>query len=510
MRNVKNATTNPERERRVFCWITICVLLKQPNCADRKPVAHAQGSQKTVVANMMIRTIPMNQPTRTKGKRGFGTTLVLIAFALMGLLAQWAVRLDFGPDEPYHMEYIHILATQGRLPTWDETIEVQHPPLYHALLAIPWRTFGASQRPLSVAPGADALKQMTPIAITARRVLRFCTTLLGCLALLLIARNLAQLGVPEGWKAFLVAACAASPMMQYVCAVINNEALSIFYSSLLCLFVVTIVFRRDLNWKDAALAGVLAGGCVLIKQNTLFSSPLLLWALWLGTSRAQRWKNFALFIGTAIVTASPWLLFNWTRSGVLLPRVLHPANQPSLHDALQPANLLNWTRTLLESAVLPDWSWIFLPRLLSTVIAIAMATLFLWIVGRKTRDRDDVLGRRLNAMAVVAALLLYVGIMQFSICDDWRGHVGGRYLLNVLPWLAVAGAVSLPSVRQKLIQRWSGSNIGYSMLDATPNETSNLSLTPPVWMWSFLALIALLDILWWILAQTYYTSQFPS
>ena len=71
-------------------------------------------------------------PTR-QGPVALG--LILLFMVLAGLLVNFCVRLDYGPDEPDHVAYVHILATEARLPTPAESVMVQHPPLFYSLLA---------------------------------------------------------------------------------------------------------------------------------------------------------------------------------------------------------------------------------------------------------------------------------------------------------------------------------------------------------------------------------------
>lgn len=61
---------------------------------------------------------------------------VILAFALLGALVSYVVLLDYGPDEPFHLKYVDVLATEHRLPTKDETHIVQHAPPYYIVLAM--------------------------------------------------------------------------------------------------------------------------------------------------------------------------------------------------------------------------------------------------------------------------------------------------------------------------------------------------------------------------------------
>ena len=161
-----------------------------------------------------------------------------LLFALTGLFVQWAVRLDYGPDEPYHLEYVHILATSHRLPSRTETYLGQHPPLYYVLMTAPWNLVGGEREPLSVAPGPDALGQMD--APAARAAASFAPSHL------LLPRSPAGPGPPRcrprhpaPWQPPLIFPLPPAPCSNTSSGVVNNENASILCSTVVCLALVT-------------------------------------------------------------------------------------------------------------------------------------------------------------------------------------------------------------------------------------------------------------------------------
>ena len=432
----------------------------------------------------MNNAVPPNAPPPSRTARR-GVALVLAFFALTALFVQYAVRLDYGPDEPYHLEYVHILATRHRLPSRTETYLVQHPPLYYVLLTVPWNLVGGERQPLSVTPGPDALAQMDARGIVGRRVLRTVSLALCVLTLLALARLVAVLGVPVPWQAPLLLLVAACPMFQYLSGVVNNENASILCSTVVCLALVTRVRRGDCSLTQALGIGLLLGLCPWVKQTTLLAVPLAVWTLWTTGDPAQRWPRLGVAAAVALPVGIGWPLHNFLTAGDPFPLFVMPANQPQILPAVKadPAVLLAWVRLILETSVLPDWSWNLLPRGIPTLVVGAEAAAALGLFFFGLRDKDDPRGRQIRAMALTALLLLLVGIVQYCVFKDWRAQIGGRYLLNGAPWfLALVGSGLASLARRR---------------PAPP------CLSPFVLLAA--GLLVVFDAGWWYLVHLYYT-----
>lgn len=409
--------------------------------------------------------------------------LCLIGFAVVSLAVGYAVRLDYGPDEPDHLEYVHILAWQHRLPTPGETHVVQHPPVYYALMAGLWRVMGANQPPSETQPGPTALGRMEAHSRTARHVLRVVSTLLACLTLLVLARILGALGVPSAWQTLLLFLVAACPMFQYVSGVVNNENLSILYSSLICLAIVVRVRAQTCSRWQALGLGLLLGGGLLVKQTTLFALPLALWAVWQTGNPIRRLPRLGLFALGFLALGLAWPLHNHALSGQWFPCYTIPPDQAArASDALShPLVFASWLRAILETGFLPDWSVLFVPRLLSTLAVLLLIGLIgvVFLAGLRRGEKAD---RQMRGLALAGMLLLLAGIVEFSLSTDYRAQIGGRYLLNGLPWLLAFFAASLPR-------------------RAEASETP----PPPRWLAIPFILLALFDLGWWYIVQGYYT-----
>jgi hypothetical protein len=237
-------------------------------------------------------------------------------------------------------------------------------------------------------------------------------------------------------------------MFQYVSAVINNEGLTILYSAVLCLYLVRRLRDQECTMRHAVALGLLIGGCTWIKQTTLFAAPLALWVVWMLGDREHRWQPLGAFAALSLGVGIWWPLHNVLVSGSPFPCYTIPPDQPGAEALLtQRAPVLEYFRMIAETAFLPDWSWTFLPRLLSTVVTLGGAAAVAGLFLHSLRAREPAWRRQAQWFAVAAIGFLMVGILQFCLLTDWRAQNGGRYLLNGLPWLVALIATTLPGTR---------------------------------------------------------------
>lgn len=426
-----------------------------------------------------------------------GLLAALCVLAVCGLAAGYAVRLDYGPDEPYHMEYIHVLAFQRQLPPSSDTPMVQHPPPYYALMSLPWRLTSGGQRPLDAAPGPDALGAMTEPSRAARHLLRGFNTLIACLTLLVLARIVAVVGVPPPWRPAFVFVVAAWPMFQYVSGVVNNENAAILFSSILCLALVSRVQAGRCSLRQAVGIGLLVGGGLWIKQTTLFAAPLALWALWTAGAPAQRVPRIGLFLASALAVGVWWPLHNHQITGEWFPHYSAVEHQAEVHAHVlaHPLELFSWTRLILETSFLPDWSWMLLPRSLSTLMASAVVLAVGASFWHGWKDKTDVRGRQLCGLSLAALLLLPAALLQYALVSDWRVQIGGRYLLNGIPWCLTL----LGSALTLVLRRRAAAN-------ADNDNSVRAAPGPPALFWLAGGVLVLFDLAWWDLVYAYYSN----
>lgn len=429
---------------------------------------------------------------------------IVLAFFCVATLVQFLVPLDFGPDEPWHVDYVYTLAAEYRLPTPqsnphapkpNENHLVQHPPLYYAALGVIWKLSGAVQKPLDRERGIVSFDKYTPKDLIARRLMRAISALLCCLMLWFMARTLALLPIPPRWQILLIAGAASWPMLQYVSGVVNNESAAYAYSAFLCFVLVTRWKAQDCTPRQAFLIGLLCGIGALIKQNTLFAVPLALWIILL-TGKPYGQKIVRFIIG-ALLTGLWWPLYHFLTVGDPFPTFTPNPDQPSLQTLAQnwPVIFKDWIRYLLESAFLPDWSLMFVPRWFETtlVLLLVASTILLFILGLRAPKFSP--WRQLRAISFAGMILLLLGVLQYCAFKDQRAHIGGRYLLNALPWALVFLAASLPLFAGRTTNE--GEN-------ETVNELSNNIPDPPTFALLPLGFLLLIDTAWWFIAWTHY------
>ena len=424
---------------------------------------------------------------------------VLLAFFCVATMVQFIVLPDFGPDEPHHVDYVYTLAVEKRLPTPQsdpvtpkpgENHLVQHPPLYYAALSVIWKLTGATQKPLSMQRGITSFDKFESNALLARRLMRLTSALLGCLTLWLIARTLALLKIPPRWQILLVAWAASWPMLQYVSGVVNNENLAYAFSALFCFVLIARWQANHCTLRQAFSIGLLCGAGILVKQSTLFALPLALWILWT-IAKESRLQKMALFFGGALLTGIWWPLHNFLSFGEPFPTFTPSPTQPSLIDIFVHWKIFvaYWLRTLLESAFLPDWSLYFFPKTFETVIVLLIVAAFIALLIYGLRAPKNSRWRQLRALGFSGMVFMLLGVLQYCALKDQRAQIGGRYLLNALPWAMVFLAASLPLLNKQ------NANEEQNIL-----PPSSLALLP-------LGFLLLIDGAWWFIVWTHYQTS---
>jgi len=391
----------------------------------------------------------------------------LIVYIGLSVWCQYLIPLDYGPDEPYHMEYIHILAEYGRLPLPSETYIVHHPPPYY-LLAVPlYKLSGNHIGPLEARPGWARIKNFAPSEITARRFIRLFSTLLGSLSIGAVYVLLIVVGTPLKFRLPLLLLVGALPMFVYVTSVVNSEALSYLWSATTAAWLIHLLYRKQpATWQQVAIAGALVGGGLMVRQTSLFVLPGAVLVVWITQSRpSSRLRVLLLFAVTVFLVGMWWPLHNFLVSGELFPNYApksvgqHNLLPEMMADSQVAFVILGgFLKAILASAILPDWAWmeglidleliVAASRLLAfAVVLVALATL--WRTYRRNRNRlstatMEELRRDGYCVWVCLAVLatLLGGILWFCITVDWRAQIGGRYLLNGVPYLLAIFAMA--------------------------------------------------------------------
>ncbi len=391
----------------------------------------------------------------------------LIVYIGLSVWSQYVIPLDYGPDEPYHMEYIHILSEHGRLPLPSETYIVHHPPSYY-LLALPlYKLSGNHIGPLEARPGSARIKHFAPSEITARRFIRLLSILLGSLSVVALYVLLVVVDTPRKFRLPLLLLVGALPMFVYVTSVVNSEVLSYLWSAVTAAWLMYLLYREHpVTWQQVAIAGALVGGGLMVKQTTLLAVPAALIVIWVThTCLRHRLRALLLFAVAVLLIGMWWPLHNFSVSGDFFPNYApksvgqHNVLPEMMADPKGGSIVIGvWLRNILASAILPDWAWMeglvdlkliaVTSRLLAfAAVLVALATL--WRTYRRNRNGlsptavDELRRDGYCVWACLAVLASLIGsILWFCITVDWRAQIGGRYLLNGVPYLLAIFAMA--------------------------------------------------------------------
>lgn len=427
-----------------------------------------------------------SQPPAARPARWPVVACVLVAL-VGGVVASYVIRLDYGPDEHDHLAYLHRLAQgEGFYPSNEQTGTLirMHPPLYYAVLAVIWRAVGVEQSPKAVPPGPLAIEFMTPRSILGRRLTRLANVLLSTATVIILARMLVVLGVPLAWQPVLLLLVAAHPGFQYLSGIVNCQSLEVFWSALVAWQMVALLKSGTCTTRQAIIFGLVVGGGMWAKRTLLYVYPLAVWAILRAAPKGQRVRRLAEMIAAAAAIGIWWPLRAKLQTGDWFPGFM----ASELHQmaplkllAKDPMTILRWPSTLLGTSLFPDWSWTFIPPLVSKVLthAALLALVVLFVI--RWRERPDPVARQLRLLSAAAFGLLLLGVLHFCYTVDWRANFNGRYLLSALPWLLVFLGASLPTATTDRPVRGPSFLVGLGI-----------------------ALLLMLDAGWWVLANDHF------
>jgi 4-amino-4-deoxy-L-arabinose transferase-like glycosyltransferase len=298
-----------------------------------------------------LREFPKLEGNRPKNRAGSGVgnpllVLVLILFALLGVVYSLATPIFEASDERWHYPVVkHIADGQGLpvqntdLPTsWHQ--EGSQPPLYYLLSAglthrIDTDDFTDVQRPNPHAivglPQVVGNKNMmihtdreswpwraTTLAV---HLTRLMSVGLGAITVWL-TWHIACCLWPGGHQAASLAAMltAFNPMFLFISASVNNDNLA---AALAAGTVVALLgaLQRGQTVRDGLLLGVLLGLGALTKLSVLALVPVTAVALTYDAWRRRAWRTWlisgVLILGCVVLIAGWWYWRNWTLYGDL-------------------------------------------------------------------------------------------------------------------------------------------------------------------------------------------------
>jgi hypothetical protein len=257
--------------------------------------------------------------------------VILSVFAVLAACYSFADRLKWGPDEPAHFIYIRSMATDFKPPPISHTgshsddfissHEGHQPPLYYALMAIPY----------------TALKAAGMSNDGIWRALRLLNIPLGMIWICLVY-TLAHVFFRDNRYAQVTTAFVALiPTAPYMAGVINNENLISLIFTWSLVPMLNFLRSGKLTPKQAIFSGLLIGLAMLTKAQGLVLLPLFLIASF-AVCRRNRYKNLLevlrtnmLVIGTTAFVSGWWFVRSWFVYGTPMP---HSFYRPMLESDL--------------------------------------------------------------------------------------------------------------------------------------------------------------------------------
>ncbi|MEN6357948.1 MAG: hypothetical protein ABFD83_12800 [Armatimonadota bacterium] len=391
--------------------------------------------------------------------------VIIGLFVVLSLAYSFADRLKLGPDEPAHFIYIRSLAIEHTPPPISHTKtdseeatsshEGHQPPLYYALMAIPYALLNAL--------GADQ--------DTIWRVLRLLNIVLGAvwiyLVYLLCRAFFAEYDPAADRYALACAAFTALiPTASYMAAVVNNDILIALLFTWAMIPMLAFFRTGKLTVKSATLWGVIMGLAILTKAQGLV---LLMMSVIAGICACGRtgWKNYkgilrtlGISLGMAILVSAWWFVRCQIIYGTPMPHSLY---QPAIKGGLIQLIFMHEAVELIwrTAGLLIGYFWLpywliekhlpFIPYLKALCFPIVF-----WLVGLiiRIRRKGSVDWRSL-CLLCIAPVITYVSWMQYALTVDWGTNLQGRLLLPSAAVIAIASILGadgwLKSVKAKKI-----------------------------------------------------------
>lgn len=362
--------------------------------------------------------------------------LIMLVFVVLSMGYSFVTRLKYGPDEPAHFIYIRSLATELAPPPISHTEtgteesrsshEGHQPPLYYALMAVPYAATDA------VGLSSDAIW----------RVLRFLNIPLGVLWVYL-AYVLARAFFGIGRRALAATAFVALiPTAPYTFGVVNNENLITVLFTWALIPMLGYFRSGKLSPKRAAGLGLLIGLASLTKAQGLVLAALFTIALLIVLRREHytRWRadllTGAIVLGTAALVSGWWFARCWMVEGAWMPHSLY---KPVLEGSL--AELVFMPVHALHLITMSTWAlagyfwtpfWLVWPYLDFRVyfIPVGLMTLLAVIGLVRALRRDSSVDRGSLAFLIAAPLLTYLSWMRYILMVDSGANLQGRLLLS--------------------------------------------------------------------------------
>lgn len=416
--------------------------------------------------------------------RGSGLFFLLIAAGYLVITLAFSLSTPVwdGPDEHEHFIYIDFFSTKWRLPNHyqDAVKQDHHPPLYHilgALLFSGLRLFDpalAGERgilPQEITlPGPFSVKVPlgAPLVLRGEKVgvgcwmvfsLRLFSVAAG-LGVVLFTYLLGREIFPKRKGLVLcgTALCALIPQFNFICGVINNDALAAC-SSTGALYFLVRAFRR--GWGRGIglplAAGAFLSAACLVKVSNLFLLLPLLLILFRRPKDLAFWRGWGIVILMTGILCGWWYLLNTFRYGdpfilsgqiaTMTERLMGaPITLSYIEAYLVDTFESFWGKFGLMQVSLPQWEFLLYTGL--TFASGCGLFLLLWRGGkRKALEREEWWG-------VLFLALSFLGVLVLVSLGHWTFFsFQGRYLFPALGAIALLLVTGLWQVFGKELGR---------------------------------------------------------
>lgn len=387
--------------------------------------------------------------TQTKQLPNIAVLAILFGFILLSLTYSLVTRLKYGPDEPAHFIYIRSIATNltpppiahTETPSEESTSshEAHQPPLYYAILAIPY----------------VLLKAISASDDTVWRVLRLLNILIGAAWIYSVYVLSKDFFTREKYALAATAFVALLPTATYTAGVINNEMLiSLLFT---CALIPILRYFRNgsISPKSSAILGLIIGLAILSKAQGLILMIVFL-AASLAVCRRVNYTNYRqvlssamIVLGVTVLISGWWFIRSWIVYGNLMPHSLHNPLLPGGITDLIFCPILGlqatwiFTQSLYGHFIAPYWlmqpciTWSPYINVLLAFTAIAMVGFVINLRRNRSFDRPS-----LNLL-IFTVLVTYLAYMRYLFIVDRGLNQQGRLLLSVAAVFGIIGVIGL-------------------------------------------------------------------
>ncbi len=367
---------------------------------------------------------------------------ILIGFAALSLVYSSVTRLKRGPDEPAHFIYIRSLATTYSPPpiahtqthTEDSvaTHEGHQPPLYYALMAVPYAVLNAC--------GVTG--------DTIWRVLRILGIGIGVFWIYWVYGLALEYFGRRSYALATAGFVALIPNAAYTAGVVNNDVLIALLFTWAMVPILRLFRTQELTARDAGRLGFVMGLAILTKAQGLLLVPVLLIAA-VAVCRRSGYANLTqiarvvgVALGTALLVSGWWFVRCRMLYGTFMPHSLYsPVLPHGMIDLLMvpesafglvwlcSCNLYSyfWTPFWLVWKYV-TWGYYFWPIFALNLVLLA------GLVPQFRRSPGD---RRSLWLLIFTVFATWATWLDYALTVDRMSNLQGRWLMPV------AGAIGI-------------------------------------------------------------------